>query len=507
MNKFFNWTFGSVFRTIGRVIGYLIVGALLGLILQKNGVRIRDLIPTLKVSAKEFSTTETYRVYRCDYQNDYSCSAGFTNWTNNGTSTTIAGTSYVVRGYSMNFSTSSTLSAGGVYRVSIDFYSNPKPTTPQILETYSCFGGTSTGNTGGESENIQSCELTTTIPTSDGVRYIFNVVPSVNIHAIKINIYLHTGYGKNGNMTVRGLSSSLLSNDTSTSDAINSQTDQLLDNQNQNAQDIINNQNELLGSQCENIVDLSGFNTQTLNGVTFTNNNDGTITINGTATNSFGITFFRPTLTSGNYTFNSATINAYIYDYSSYTSILTNGQTNKSINGTYNNIGLDTWINNGQNFNNVLFKPMITKSSNVKSFCKYGTYSSKLDDTNNSINDLKDSINDDNVSSSQTDASNFFGNFTTNTHGLTGIITAPLNAINSLTSATCSPLVLPLPFVNQNLTLPCMRQIYTDNFGGFMQLYDVIVIGIIAYWICVRIFSLVKDFKNPEHDEIEVVDL
>lgn len=118
-----------------------------------------------------------------------------------------------------------------------------------------------------------------------------------------------------------------------------------------------------------------------------------------------------------------------------------------------------------------------------------------------------DTLNNDNVDESLTEADSFFNDFTTNTHGLTGIITAPLNAIQSLTSKTCSPLVLPLPFVDKNLTLPCMRQIYTDNFGAFMNLYDVIIIGILSYWIMVRIFTLVKDFKNPDHDEVEVVDL
>lgn len=120
---------------------------------------------------------------------------------------------------------------------------------------------------------------------------------------------------------------------------------------------------------------------------------------------------------------------------------------------------------------------------------------------------ITDSINDDDVNSSTNEASDFFEDFTTDTHGLTGIITAPLNAINSLTSATCSPLVLPLPYVNQDLTLPCMRTIYETNFGDFMTLYDVITLGIISYWVSIRIFNLVKDFKNPEHDEIEVMDL
>lgn len=122
------------------------------------------------------------------------------------------------------------------------------------------------------------------------------------------------------------------------------------------------------------------------------------------------------------------------------------------------------------------------------------------------ISDLNNTINDDNVDSSSW--ANFFNNFTTNTFGLTSIVTAPLNLIQSLTNTTCTDLQLPLPYLtNKYLTLPCMSTIYSQYFGSFFTLYQTITYGIVAYWVCVRIFNLVKDFKNPEHDEIEVVDL
>lgn len=133
--------------------------------------------------------------------------------------------------------------------------------------------------------------------------------------------------------------------------------------------------------------------------------------------------------------------------------------------------------------------------------------SSGINTANGKLDDINGSLNNSDTTDATNDANNFFNNFTTDTHGLTGIITAPLNAINSLTNKTCSPLILPLPFVDKDLTLPCMRSIYDEHFGSFMTLYDTITFGIVSYWVCVRIFSFVKDFKNPEHDEIEVVDL
>ena len=102
---------------------------------------------------------------------------------------------------------------------------------------------------------------------------------------------------------------------------------------------------------------------------------------------------------------------------------------------------------------------------------------------------------------------NIFSSFSSNTFGLTSIISAPLSLIRSLSSTSCTPLNLPLPFVGGTLTLPCMYSFYSSTFGSLFILYQTITFGIVAYWVMVRIFNMVKDFKNPDHDEIEVVDL
>lgn len=118
-----------------------------------------------------------------------------------------------------------------------------------------------------------------------------------------------------------------------------------------------------------------------------------------------------------------------------------------------------------------------------------------------------ETLKDDNIDKAQDSAGGFFNDFTTDTHGLTAIVTAPLSLISSITSSACTPLIIPLPYVDKDLTLPCMGTIYSNYFGSFLSIYQMITFGIIAYWVCVRIFNLVKDFKNPDHDEIEVFDL
>ena len=133
----------------------------------------------------------------------------------------------------------------------------------------------------------------------------------------------------------------------------------------------------------------------------------------------------------------------------------------------------------------------------------------KPDNPNQGVEDaigsLEDTITDDTVNTDS--AGGFFEDFEDNDFGLSDIITLPLNFIESLTSNTCVPLTLPLPFVNQNLSLPCMSEIYSQYFGAFFSIYQAVTTGLIGYWVAVRIFGLVKGFKDPEDDKIEVMDL
>lgn len=155
-------------------------------------------------------------------------------------------------------------------------------------------------------------------------------------------------------------------------------------------------------------------------------------------------------------------------------------------------------------------KVQLEKGSSFTTYEEYGTQvcTNKLDDANNAINGMNDTLNNDDTSGATGEASDFFSSFSTETFGLTSIITAPLNLIQSLTSSTCTALHIPLPYLdNKYIDLPCMTSIYQSTFGSFFTMYQTITFGIIAYWVCVRVFNQVKDFKNPEHDEIEVLDL
>lgn len=123
------------------------------------------------------------------------------------------------------------------------------------------------------------------------------------------------------------------------------------------------------------------------------------------------------------------------------------------------------------------------------------------------LGDINDSINNSDISGSEGAFNDFFGNFESDDHGLFAIVSTPLNFIKSFLNSVCTPLVLPLPFVNTDVTLPCMETVYTKFFGNFFSAYQTITTGIVAYWVCINILRIVKDMKDSEKDTIEVLDL
>ena len=147
-------------------------------------------------------------------------------------------------------------------------------------------------------------------------------------------------------------------------------------------------------------------------------------------------------------------------------------------------------------------------------------YITALSVTKNSANETTDAINKNtaelknqtdtikstDTSESQTQANNFFSNFNSDDHGLSGIITAPLSAINKL-SQSCVSLTLPLPNNVGNIELPCMDTLYSQYVPTILSLWHVVIYGILGYWIYKDIYRIVSNIKNPDDDKVEVLDL
>ena len=122
-----------------------------------------------------------------------------------------------------------------------------------------------------------------------------------------------------------------------------------------------------------NLLNLYNFQSQTINGITFTKNEDNSITINGTATQAFGVDFVRFKLKSGTYhlALNETVQNDfYIYDYDTNTGIISNNST-ATLTQDYNNVGLDTWINSGTTFNNVTIYPQLEEGTIATPYTPY----------------------------------------------------------------------------------------------------------------------------------------
>lgn len=119
--------------------------------------------------------------------------------------------------------------------------------------------------------------------------------------------------------------------------------------------------------------------------------------------------------------------------------------------------------------------------------------------------EIQDSITDDNVSDSTGSYGDFFKNIQNNTHGLTGIITKPLSLINQITSSSCKPIKLNL--MDTDFELPCISTFVYSKFPDLLALYQTITFGLIAYAISINVLAKVREFKNPDVDRIEVIDL
>lgn len=298
-------------------------------------------------------------------------------------------------------------------------------------------------------------------------------------------------------------------------------TDKVIDNQNKNSQDIIDNQNKNSDEikdtindnlqscrKSKNLLSYSNID-NTLNGVRVVGNN-GVYKFSGTWTGSAnGPTFDIPpvTLIPGNYTLSLNRLGSSIYPY---VILKSNGNQVVRVNtGLLAHFTLTepTTINQIQFYYNSAtynseYSLMLNEGNTALNFEEYNK-----DICSNKLDDINDTLTDDNINSSKDNANSFFNNFNDNDHGLSSIITTPLNTIKSLTSKTCSPLNIPLPFVNKNISLPCMTTIYENHFGAFYDLYKIISFGIISYLCCIDIYKIVKGFKDPNSDKIEVVDL
>lgn len=524
MKKILSWTIGSFFRTFGRIIAYLVIGGLIAYFIGKSGIKwslpqvllmdvyasnyqMADVITNTTFEINNIAITTNNKRYLSanssvnfhlesqnvwsPFENDIDYQYGYLS--------VCASSDFIPTNFTAGYNSKnarifnsyqSCQVANSNYTTALVYY-----ITWQINTSRACTAGATT----------TYCELDNNFDFTINKDMEFSLI-DFGLSDNQINVDTSNGLVIQQNQTIINSIGNLNTNINATENAINYNGEQGRINDDKNTDKIIDS-----NKVCTNVEYLTGeYGHYT---VTIANNKN---IVNTSQSNTNSAYIFDVSKYIGEEIdiifkdFSPSGINArqyrnnycFISEFPSETAqecISGNAVPNQRNAQTYSNItipnGAKYLVMVGTILTNLPSPENYFKVYLGKKICKNGNQA------------LTDTFTDSNSSQATNDASSFFNNFTTDTHGLTGIITAPLNAINSLTSSTCSPLVLPLPFINENLTLPCMRAIYDENFGSFMTLYDVITLGIISYWVMVRIFALVKDFKNPEHDEVEVLEL
>lgn len=129
--------------------------------------------------------------------------------------------------------------------------------------------------------------------------------------------------------------------------------------------------------------------------------------------------------------------------------------------------------------------------------------------TNQGLDNINGSLNNSDISGANEDLNKFTENdaFKDNT-GILAIIQAPINMLNSLTSTTCSPLSLPIPFLNVDLDIPCLSSIFTKHLSTeLLTLLKLSINGFLVYKILCSFVMDIHNYKDPDSDRLEVLDL
>lgn len=131
---------------------------------------------------------------------------------------------------------------------------------------------------------------------------------------------------------------------------------------------------------------------------------------------------------------------------------------------------------------------MRTYNSPIINLCKNGNQA-----LNDSVNDLNDTLKDTNVDTSS--LNNVVGWLPPGP--VDGIINLPLNLFNAYANALglqCSPLNIPLPYVNKNLPIPCIRSLLEQiGITDFWDNIGLLIAAIMLYYYLLNLYHWVDE--------------
>lgn len=269
----------------------------------------------------------------------------------------------------------------------------------------------------------------------------------------------------------------------------NSNTQSIIDNQNQNTQDIIDNQNANSQQQIESqkvckIIDREyGYHEHS-----YLSSGGYLGTTQGNFSVSDYINIYNSELEFLNLmNISAGTAYCYYNDNKVLTNCYASNTSNQpSSNDKYIRLTFDT-------YNNL---PILQ-------ICKNGNQALSDD-----INDLNNNITDSNVNGANSIGQQVLEDSLEESNlGFGDLLLSIIDFIESLFDSTCSPLEFTLPFVHNEVSLPCMSTIYTTHFPTLFTLYQVITTGLIAYRVILNLFHKVHQLEDPNYDKVEVLEL
>lgn len=138
----------------------------------------------------------------------------------------------------------------------------------------------------------------------------------------------------------------------------------------------------------------------------------------------------------------------------------------------------------------------------------YNLYINANGEIKKSVDDVKNTIDDDDVTSSSNTAGGFFDDFDDgDTGSLMNLVKLPLKFLNKLNNA-CTPIQVNTGYLDK-FTIPCLSS-YLYNVSGFAPIFNIVALvinGIIMYGCIKSIIETVQKLKDPNNDEVEVMDL
>lgn len=147
---------------------------------------------------------------------------------------------------------------------------------------------------------------------------------------------------------------------------------------------------------------------------------------------------------------------------------------------------------------------MLQEGSTASQFEQYGKRI-----CSNKIDDVKDTLTDDNIGDSDNKLGDFLTGFQDkDPSGISGIVTVPLRIIKSFSTSQCKPFELDF-YGDNKVSVPCVSSMISDKTKNSSQfkLFQTIMTGLVAYRCVKSLYSLVQRIKNPDDDRVEVLDL